>query len=179
MTKLVWLLLQICGLQKGPQDLPFQKMLPWVLALGLLATMLVFQMRSDFTVLLIPLALLSIAVDYWLLLFLLRVTNKEKRLNQTLSALFGTQIVIGLITIPILWPVMDMLEAIAADPSFQPDGGLMLAAFCVAVWNLLVFGHIIRHAIDTTLGKGALIALGFSMMEFMIVAMVKTSIGTA
>jgi hypothetical protein len=153
----------ICLLRRGPQDLPASQTL---LRLALLVYAL-----AGFTLTLLQetaaRAVIAVAADLGLLVlfvqFILYLDGRTGRFVQTLTALAGTGALFALLAWPILaWSASLPLprEAIAF-----PD----LLGLGLMVWNIIVIGHILRHAIDAKLGLGIAIALAYAIVSIKLV----------
>ncbi len=85
--------------------------------------------------------------------FLLGVTRHRIRLNQTLSAVFGTTVLMTPFAIGLL-----LIQA----PTTESYGIKLLAwagSIVVIVWYVLIVGHIVRSALETGFVTGIAIAL--------------------
>ena len=94
-------------------------------------------------------ALLEMGVIVGLTATLLYAFRHTGRLAQTLTALMGSGAVIGAI-------VLVLFVAFAQLPALPRLG--------VFLWNLLVMGHILRHALSTHLVAGFFIAVGYAVV---------------
>lgn len=148
-------LADLLRLRAGPQDLPAtDAVLVGSIAANAIASMLVIQ-----RVYTLELAALRVAVDLALqLAFLagaLRLTGHPERLRQTYSALCGA----GAVMVLLAWPLLAILMG-------RPDGDDLAGVASVLLialygWAALVIGHVLRHALDTTLGRGVLLGVAY------------------
>ena len=171
MSRLLAIYLAICGLKRGPQDLPASRSLLYLSAAIYAATVSMYEVREGTGWSGLPLVVLGMVAAWALYSSLLRFNDKEARLTQTLSAAFGCSAIINLLAAPIQWPWIDAVLAKAEPP---PGFGLML--FIIMVWSLVIDGHIIRNAIETTLPKGILISLAFAVISVTLLQLVRSSI---
>jgi hypothetical protein len=162
--QLVRLFVAICLLRAGPQDLPVSRTL-LRLALGLyllfawLLAIPAYGQGRAALVALLDTALLIVFVQ--LLLYLL---SRSARIPQTLTAMAGSGSLLGLLALPlVLWGQPAQAEE-------QVSGLLLYAWLLLLVWNLLVTGHILRHALSTSLGIGTGVALLYTLISMQIVA---------
>ncbi len=142
-------------LRAGPQDLPASgAVLVGSIAAAALASMLVIQ-----RVYTPEIAAVRVAVDLLLQLAFvvgaLQITGHPERLRQTYSALCGASAVLILLA----WPLLSILLD-------RPEGdqlAAMASLFLLGLygWAAVVIGHILRHALDTTLGRGVLIGVAY------------------
>lgn len=155
------LFLDICLFRKGPQDIPASSIL---MRLCLLA-----YGASGFLVLLLgapaPVALLQILLDLVLLaglLHLVLLLNRHLgRFEQTLTALTGAGTLMGLLALPLMqWIIRQGTGGDTTLPSL-----LMLG---LMVWSVAIIAHILRHALDTSVWAGAMYALGYTVLSWIL-----------
>lgn len=156
-STLFWTFFDLCRLRLGPQDLPVSPVL-------LRASLLAYGVCGFVSALigLSPVwALAGTLLDVALLALLtgvaLGLRRRPERYTQTLTALAGSGTVLGLISLPIVTAL-----------GLAPDGPLQLLLsnlwLLLLVWNLVVIGHIARHALDLGMPAG----LGVALVYFMI-----------
>ena len=110
---------------------------------------------ADFGMVIVSLIILA-ALIYVLLLLM----NKQQRTYHTLFALFGTSCILTAFMLLINW--------IGA-------ASLLLWALCiltVGIWSLVVAGHILAKAMDSTLTRGILAFIGIVLVQFLISAVI-------
>lgn len=161
MIRLLLRFLDICLLRLSPQDLPASGFL---LGLSLLMyTALAFG-TALLSLSLLPafmLALIDAGLIAGLLWILLWIRDMLNRLPQTLSALYGAGAVMQLIALPlVLW------QSATVPAPAQGLGALLLWIWLL--WHLLVLGHVLRHAVSTTLPLGTLLALLYVFVSFSV-----------
>lgn len=160
---------EILQLKRGPQDLPASQSL-----LGLtLATYFVLNFLLLTTGLPTAQAMihsfLACAVLAAYIQGLLRWRKLDARFHQTLLGLLSTGVILGLLTIGPMQALMPFLEAVAemeqgGELTVQPPGWAVMMYAVVGIWHLIVMGHILRHAMDTTLGRGILFTLLYEIL---------------
>ena len=151
----------ICLLRSEPQQLPRSSLLLVMalvsyMALGaLLATVYVGIYRG----------LLAAGIDTLLLSILtfsvLLPLRRTERLLQTLSALAGCGAIIGIIGYLFTW-----LISIPTDGEAPGIGSLLLVA--VAIWNITVAAHILRHALSAPFFVGLIVSIVFYLLSLQI-----------
>jgi hypothetical protein len=139
--------IDIILLRRGPEHLPAsQPLLVVVVALSAIATALM----GTATGLAWPDALLQTAVGSAVMLLwfyvALGMVNKRERFQQTMTALFGINMLFVPIMMPLLSAVMPYLEK--NDASIPPPGGALLLLFVVGAWALIVEVRVIRAAFE-------------------------------
>jgi hypothetical protein len=161
MRALFELFLDICLFRKGPQDVPAE--------MALLKLCLLGYGLSGFAVLLLntpaPVAVLQILLDLVLLAGFLHLallmSRHPRRFGQTLSALTGTSTLMGLLALPLMvWIVRQ-----GADGDIQLPSLLLLV---LMAWSIAIIAHILRHALDIPIWGGAVCALGYTFLSWML-----------
>ncbi|HYQ71445.1 MAG TPA: hypothetical protein VET88_05890, partial [Gammaproteobacteria bacterium] len=154
----------ICLLRAGPQDLPASRLL-LRLALGcylLFAWLLAIPAYGQGRAVLVALFdVLLLVVFVQVLLYLLA---RSARIPQTLIAMAGSGSLLGLLALPlVLWGQ-------PSQAGEQVSGLLLYAWLLLLCWNLLVAGHILRHALSTSLGIGTGVALLYALFSMQLMA---------
>ncbi len=90
--------------------------------------------------------------------------SRSNRMLKTLVALYGAGAVVQFLSIPF---VAVFVRSAAAE-NFQLANFAFLALLFFAGWQVLVNGHIYRHALKVKLGWGVIIALVFQMVSLLI-----------
>ena len=141
-------------LRRGPQDLPTSQNLFIISGFLLIVTaMLGDQMNADFT------SKLAFAVTQVIILtatvwIILTINKKAERAIQTLTAFYGTSVLMQLV----VWPFRTWLLTTGEEAQQQLSLPL-LAVIALAVWSFVVMVHIYRNALDTSRGKAILISI--------------------
>jgi hypothetical protein len=150
-------LLDMLRLRSGPQELPGG----WFLAAGL---SFLYIQQCFFADRMVgdsdggPRSLLAIGVQFGVIAFLLNLRSFQARLPQTLTALAGTGLIFGLMSLMILSRV---------DPD-RPQPELALLYLILFGWSLAVDAHIYRHALSVKFGLGALLAVLIFAANFIL-----------
>jgi hypothetical protein len=152
--------LRLARLQQAPQDLPASGQL---LVLALCANVVIGFIGSSRYFADIGTALMANLVDVGvvagMLWLLLSVHAMQARFVQTATAVYGLGALFGLV---MLFPQQLSLLTGAG----QLAGLLMLA---VMVWAHVAMGHVLRHALEKSLGVGIVLAVGISVVSFVVV----------
>lgn len=161
MIRLLLRFLDICLLRLAPQDLPGSSFL-----LGL-SFIMYATLAFGAAVLSLPilpaflLALFDAGLVAGLLWILLWIRDLLNRFPQTLIALYGSGTVMQLIALPIvLWQT--------AGVAAPAQGMAALLLWIWLLWHLLVVGHVLRHAVNTILLLGTLLALLYLFVSFSV-----------
>ncbi|QBQ54637.1 hypothetical protein [Nitrosococcus wardiae] len=152
----------LCLLRSGPADAPpssvllTQTLLAY-LGIGWLISILHLEFADG---------LLSSAVDTALLIGmtggLLAVRGYGARLQQTLIALTGAGIILGVLALPLL------LWLDAAQQAGLPPGVVSLLLFGLMIWSLAVTAHIMRQALSVSFTVGILIAVIYALVSIQV-----------
>lgn len=150
-------LLDIMRLRSGPQDLPPGNLLAVALAVAWLAQGFLTDRALDEAGS-AQRALLSIALQFGVIVALLNLRKQAARIPQTISALAGTGIIFGLLALVLV---------LQLDPA-KPQPNVALAYLGLFIWSLVVDGHIYRHALSTKISLGILVAVLIFAANFIL-----------
>ncbi|MEW6444828.1 MAG: hypothetical protein AB1479_02170 [Pseudomonadota bacterium] len=153
-------LLDLCLLRVGPQELPGDARLPLWLALAyVLVGGIVLSAENGFGE-----GMAQAALDAALLavfvLSILRVRERPQRFNQTYAALMGINLVIALVS----WPLL----VISTDQVAATLSPAQMGLLAVLVWNLIAQGQVLRSALDTSAGVGLLLAFVYFLLTSLL-----------
>lgn len=157
MNQLLQRFIEICFFKAGPQDIPSSNLLLMMalLSYGLIGLGLSLnQATFETAIMMVLVDILLLALMSYLLLWMRLLAN---RYIQTLTALAGTGALLALTA----WPLLVWQQQ--ASPSVAS-----LLLWLWFFWNLMVFGHIIRHALATRLAMGMVMALLYMYLSFNI-----------
>ena len=163
MSRLILIWFYICLLRAGPQDLPASRellvlsMASYTLASFLLSLPGYPLVASG------QLALMDASLVVVFAATALYITGKMARLTQTLTALFGTGTLLGLIALPVIQLLASGQET--GQPSLLA-GMLWLLLFG---WNLLVVAHIMRHALSVNFPVATGIAMLYTLVAMQLI----------
>jgi hypothetical protein len=161
MSDLIIRLGNILLLRRGPQDLPAGTPALLVAVLAYLAVTTFNLNRGEGHPSPVPVLLLAAGLPLILTWIVLKVRNRTARWTQTLTALFGTNALLSLITLPF---------SLAAGN--DPGTGLALVLLTSFFWSFAVDAHIWRHALDVSFAA----ALVVTMLLFVTSLFIITSL---
>ncbi len=148
---------ELCRLRLRPQDLPASAELLIVAtaAYGLSSAGLTLISQS------VPVSLMAGAVDSLMLLALtygvLLLRRVPGRWLQTSIAMAGTGALLTVLAAPLyIW-----LAHAGASQGGGSSPALSLLILLIIVWNVVVMGHILRHALSFPLPGGILVSMGY------------------
>ena len=155
--------LEICLFRLGPQDLPASSFfLGIVFVISALFALLLNLINLPFQQAVLA-AVLNLAVVIIITQTILRLYNKPMRFIQTLTAQFGTGIVLSVFAIPV---IVMLVYAKKHDINMSSGTVLWLVLF---IWEIAVTSHILRHALSTTLLQGFLMAILYPLVYFQLI----------
>ena len=148
--------LDLCLLRANPQDLPTSNRLLAAALVGhLLANVLTGLDGAS-----LENALLAGVMDTLLLVALthtgLMLRGVGARTRQTLTALAGC----GALLAVLAWAVVTAAEAVTAHA--------WVAWLPFLFWFLAVYGHILRNALNVSLGVGLALAIGYVLLSLLV-----------
>lgn len=110
-------------------------------------------MNTDFTSRLI-FAVTQVVILTTTVWIILSINKKAERAIQTLTAFYGTSVLMQLV----VWPFRTWLLSMGEDVQQQASLPL-LAVIALAIWSFVVMVHIYRNALDSSRGKAILISI--------------------
>ena len=157
--------LQIVLRRRGPDDLPDSSVLlllaaaVYVLGQSLLAMPVYQTAGALISSLMLDLLLLCGCV--W---GLLRLTGHIPRLRQTLTAMFGTGALLGLLMLPFSYwlDVAGAPDKLAVGPT--------IGVLAVVSWSIVVNAHIFSRALSTPFAAGLAVAIGYFFLNYLVFA---------
>jgi len=160
MPEFVKTLFNICLLRKGPEDLLCDMSLMMLLigvsfAVSVWLGVIIYDLQIA--------GISSIAGLFFSFIFakILLLKNPE-RFIQTFCAMMGVVTLINLISVPVVYPLSNE----ELDENLVLFFGLL--SFVLFIWVIVVYGFIFSRAIDSTLGNGVAISVGYALLSIMI-----------
>lgn len=155
---------QICLLRQGPQVFPRSWTLFGIMLLIYMAVdVILFLAQGLRGLILLPELLLDTALLLAFFALVLAIWQKFARFNQTLNALFGSGAIIMLVAVP-----FSLLATLLPASTGTAVVGVLL--YAILAWDVLVMGHILRHALDTWLTLGIIIAGTYIVLNLLMFA---------
>jgi len=157
MTALLRLFLDIALFRKGPQDVPdYPILFALTLVSDLVISTVVGILEGDFVG-----AMLQATVASGLLLafvaLILLLTSHLERFRKTATAVLGCDALITLLALPV-----SLLSDVIT--------GLSLLIIGILFWNLLVFAHILKHALGIGYALSVALALIYTLTSLDLMA---------
>ena len=166
MQALIFRFFDICILRAGPQDLPSSLFLLRLVVVANITVGIFLNLPTEGFTQSLMISLFNVVVLAGFVFAGLRWRDKLARFRQTLIAMMGTNVIIGLLMLPFVFSlVAAQLEGESAPVALQ-------FFLLFLVWDITVFAHIIRHSLDVRLGYGFVISLGYVVLSWTLVEMV-------
>lgn len=161
---LAHLVRDLCQLRRGPEDMPYSPALLLALVVASIAIDLASSVAFGGDDDALARSLVSTALVLALAWAALHVRRLANRYVQTASALVACGLVFSLLVLPLGWLAHPMpATATALTPLQVLLGWAVLAIF---VWNLVVFAHIMRRAIDAPFGLAFAIVIAWAVANW-------------
>lgn len=164
----------ICRLIKGPQDIPGSKNLLTLCMLGYAFCSIILVYLSEPFDKAILAAVLEVGLVMVFTQAALQIRGKPSRWAQTVTALFGTGIIISLLALPIYLLIgVGGVNDVSAGTSQGIDRGLgLMLLAALACWNIAIMAHILRHALEITFMAGVILGITYIWIIFSFTAVI-------
>jgi hypothetical protein len=168
----------IVRLQKGPEDLPFSIPLLVLLIIASCAldavTWAVVPLPEKSAQASGPLLIgIGVLVTFFWYGGLLRLAGKPERSVQTLTAVFGFQIILAPALLFTAWFYFTYYQ----DPTWKLPAGLLRSA--VEIWALVILARILRAATQWPMFSCVMLAVANELLSALLMASVVTPAATA
>ncbi len=165
MLQFIKTLWNICLLRGGPQDVPYSATLVTAIVTIHYCLTVFFIAWTHGISNGLGMAAMLVGVSFAAIFLVLRMRKVPERFVQTVSALFGTSIILSLMALPLLIMVATMA---------QMAGGSMImlgqwVGIAVEIWILIVAGHIFRNALAIPLFVGVILSIGIALLNAIVV----------
>lgn len=159
MGEVLELFAQLLLLRRGPQDLPGSGLLLLLTVIGYVIVNCVacsiFPPADNWPVLLL--------IDVGFLLLwnacLLKLARRPERSLQTITAVFGYQLLLAPLLVPLGW----LQRRFAGDPAWH--GPLMFVGLGVVVWAITINSRIIHAALERSMTASVFLVIGQNITE--------------
>ena len=176
--------LGLCRFRRGPEDLPYSPLLLSVLLVACAVVVTVFETHLGEKPGAVAALLIGAVVAFGALFVALNLRGHRERFVQAATALAAVYlpfaVVIDLLAVRL--PLKALYAAWEKHPEHPPvvTGGealLALAVVVLAVWQLCVWIHILRRALDTSLPGGVLAYLILLLVKMFFTGLAIVVIG--
>ena len=114
-------------------------------------------------------SILDLAFLYLFTIVLL--SSAKERIKQTFCAFLGTGFIISIVN-AVAFNGLIKNKNVDSISSFD-----MSVFFLIFAWTILVYGHIVRHAIDVKLATGVGVVLGYTLVTMILRQILSSSLG--
>ena len=161
-NELIRLFFNICLLKAKPQDVPTSQF--FTVTLGLVnlfsgAAVLAYSFGGFIPA--FQAQMLDVVLMALVLRTALQLANKSERFYQSLSALYGTGILITLFSLPLIMMAPDL----SAQSGSAQGGPWVLFYLLLVFWSIAIGAHIIRHTFEIPFTLG----IAFSVSYFIVI----------
>lgn len=155
---------EICLLRKGPQAFPHSWSLFVIMLVAYLVTDgILFVAQGLRGMDIVTEILCDTALQLVFFILVLGVWRKLTRFNQTATVLLGTGAIIMLATVPLSFAATLLPASSVVDVA-------QVLLYGILAWSILVMGNIARHALDTGLTIGIIIAGTYTALNLVLFA---------
>lgn len=156
-------------LQARPQDGPYSQVLQLALLVlcflvSVLTALALYELWPS-----IAHSILDLAFLYVFTIVLL--SNAKERIKQTFCAFLGSGLIISVVN-AIAFNGLIKNKSVDSISSFD-----MTVFFLIFAWTILVYGHIVRHAIEVKLATGVGVVLGYTLVTMILRQILSSSLG--
>ena len=161
MLRLIFAFVDIMLHRRGPDSLPSSQFLFWtLLALSILTDGVILWLAGEpgraFAV-----SVLVTGFDLWFVWGLLRTFNRQPRFRQTMTAMLGARVLLGVLQAPL---VRALVEA-APSPDAQPQVGLAgVLWLLILVWSIDISAFVFSRALERPYLLCAAIVIGYFLL---------------
>ena len=161
MLRLIFAFVDIMLHRRGPDSLPSSQFLFWaLLALSILTDCIILWMAGEparaFAV-----SLLVTGFDLWFVWALLRTFNKQPRFRQTMTAMLGARVLLGVLQAPLVRALVDAPPPDAQNPQVGFAGVLWLL---ILVWSIDISAFVFSRALERPYLLCAAIVIGYFLL---------------
>jgi hypothetical protein len=157
--QLVNFFVDLCLLRAAPQAMPASGvLLGLTLVLNVLVGVLILAGISVGPGAALGESLLEAGISLFALRLALLLRGHVARFRQTATALMGSNLLLGLAALPALDLGKD------GDSELAVLGSLYL--LLLMLWSMVVLGHILRHALELSLGEGVTLAALYTLISY-------------
>lgn len=154
---------RICTFRSKPQDLPQSKelLLLCLLSYSVINFLLTLSVTGAGPA--ASSSLLETVLVCLITLALLWINRRPERWLKTLTAIAGAGCVIGIIALPLFFLTF------VINPGDIIRSFLLMLYLCLLVWNIVIMGNILRHALETSLAAGIVFAILYLIITSILV----------
>jgi len=145
----------ICRLRKYPQDIPQSNALFYACLVCYLLASVILALLSMPASTAIASSLIEMTLVMIFTYALLQIRARTARWLQTMTAILGTGIIINLFALPLYY------ASLHGNEGGVLQGVVVLFFFVLVIWNIVIMGHIFKHALEISMSIGVVIAISY------------------
>ena len=153
----------LCLFRRKPQDLPQSIELLIVCLVTYILINFLVGLNTSTTLRAIQASFLETLFISMITVIILKLNKHTERWLKTLMAIMGTGCVISLLALPLFIGIFTL------DAGKAVQSVILMVYLVLLVWNIAIMGHILRHALETTMGVGVLFALIYIVITSILI----------
>jgi hypothetical protein len=161
-ARLVLLVAEMLRLRTAPQQIPASNTLAWAAVIALAVASLLASQRLYTSDVAFGRVGLDLVIHVLFFSGILRWAGHPERFPQTFTAACGTSTLLVLLA----WPLLDIVAERSQDDPLYGVATFMLLG--INIWLVVVFGHILSHALEIRLRRGIALSLAFVLASVLI-----------
>jgi len=159
--RLIFAFVDIMLHRRGPESLPSSPFLFWaLLALSVAADCSIIWLAGEsgraFFV-----SLLVTGLDIWFVWALLRTFNRQARFRQTMTAMLGAEVLLGLLQAPLVRPLVEAPPPDPQNPTITLPGLLLLV---ILIWSIDISAFVFSRALERPYLLCAAMVIGYFLL---------------
>ena len=158
MVRLIFAFVDIMLHRRGPDILPSSPFFVWLLLAASVVVELGVLAFNGATPRALSVSVLVTFLNIWFVWGLLRTFNRERRFRQTMSALLGVEIILNVLSAPLV-PLVDLPET--GDPEITLP---LFLTFLIGVWGLDVTAFVFARALERPYFLCVAIIVGYALL---------------
>lgn len=159
MSRWINFFFNVCLFKAAPQDAPASKTVEYSALLGYWAAGVALTMFGQPFIQAVIVATIQTLISVFFLHLVLWIRGNPERIVQTITAFAGSGIIIVIAAFPLIaW----------YQPEMEAGTVLQFLGLLLIIWQTVVVGHILRHALDVPVFAGIGIALVYMYLSFAI-----------
>ena len=161
MLRLIFAFVDIMLHRRGPESLPSSSFLFWaLLALSIIADSFIVWLAGAggraFVV-----SLLVTGLDIWFVWALLRVFERQARFRQTMTAMFGVDVLLALLQAPLIRPLVEAPPPDPQNPTITLAG---LLSLIILIWSIDISAFVFSRALERPYFLCAAMVIGYFLL---------------
>jgi len=106
-------------------------------------------------------SLLVTGLDIWFVWALLRTFNRQSRFRQTMTAMLGAEVLLGLLQAPLVRPLVEAPPPDPQNPTITLPGLLLLV---ILIWSIDISAFVFSRALERPYLLCAAMVIGYFLL---------------